>query len=219
MRVSIFCQWVLLAKTSKRFNYVYLSHPGQQCRTSCTNTSHSVQKSFEQSVHRYRPKGLIPSVPISIATPVVPSAEFGPKFPFVAGVTPLATEFLLAGPDGVVCWNILEHAWHVGLELAVSSAVILRRDSPKEKEISIRWPQQPNPTVSNRIKSSGMRERAHSHRSIGLDGEQMMITPRQMWGTDDHQPAHITIRWYVAYFGRTTGTQKPLRLHLRMTHA
>ena len=92
---------------------VYLSHPGQQCRTSCTNTSHSVQKSFEQSVHRYRPRGLIPSAPVSIVAPVVPLVEFGSEFPFVAEVAPLAppaTEFLLPGPESVACWNILEHA-------------------------------------------------------------------------------------------------------------
>ena len=40
----------------------YVSHPGQQCSTSWTNTSHSVQKSFLQSWHRYRSNGLIPSL-------------------------------------------------------------------------------------------------------------------------------------------------------------
>jgi len=77
------------------------------------NTSHSVQKSFEQSVHLYRPRGLIPSAPVSIASPPVPLVEFGPEFPFVAEVVPCAlpaTEFLLPGPESAVGWNILEHA-------------------------------------------------------------------------------------------------------------
>ena len=39
----------------------YLPQPGQQCTTSCTNTSQSVQKSLWHSGQRYRPKGLIPS--------------------------------------------------------------------------------------------------------------------------------------------------------------
>ena len=95
--------------THARVIYLYLSHPGQQCRTSCTNTSHSVQKSFKQSVHRYRPRGLIPSAPVSIAVPLV---EFESEFPFVAEVIPLvlsATEFFLPGPERPVGWNVLEH--------------------------------------------------------------------------------------------------------------
>lgn len=94
------------------------------------NTSHSVQKSFEQSVHRYRPRGLIPSAPVSIAAPAAPSES-----PFIVDVVPFAlSEVFLPGPESVVSWNILEHAWHVGLELAVSSTVILQRNSPQGEE-------------------------------------------------------------------------------------
>ena len=106
------CQYMLPEDTPyKGYPHFYLSHPGQQCRTSCTNTSHSVQKSFKQSVHRYRPKGLITSAPVSIAVPAAPLAEFESEFPFVAEVLPLAlSELFLPGPESVVGWNVLEHA-------------------------------------------------------------------------------------------------------------
>jgi len=77
------------------------------------NTSHSVQKSFEQSVHLYRPKGLIPSVPVSIAAPPVPSVEFESELPFLVEVDPLvllAPDAFLPDPGCVVGWNALAHA-------------------------------------------------------------------------------------------------------------
>lgn len=79
--------------------YIYFPQPGQQCTTSCTNTSHSVQKSFLQSGQRYRPSGLKPSVvlvpaaaaviPVAVPVDVVPVAaptpavEMLPVFVFV----------------------------------------------------------------------------------------------------------------------------------------
>lgn len=84
--------------------------------------SHSVQKSFKQSVHRYRPRGLIPSAPVSIDVPLV---GFESEFPFVVETVPLVLSFFLPGPESVAFWNVLEHPWHVGLELAVSSTITL----------------------------------------------------------------------------------------------
>lgn len=69
-------------------------------------------------MHRYRPKGLIPSAPASVVVPPVPLVEFEFESPFVV-------EAFLPGPESAVVWNVLEHAWHVGLEFAVSSTVIL----------------------------------------------------------------------------------------------
>lgn len=77
------------------------------------NTSHSTQKSFEQSVHLYRPNGLIPSVPLSIAAPPAPSAEFESELPFLVEVDPLvllAAEAFLPDPERLVGWKILAHA-------------------------------------------------------------------------------------------------------------
>jgi hypothetical protein len=78
------------------------------------NTSHSVQKSFEQSVHLYRPRGLTPSVPVSIAAPPVPSVEFESELPFLLEVDPLAIPtaevFPLPDPEYAVVWNALAHA-------------------------------------------------------------------------------------------------------------
>jgi len=85
----------------------------------------------------------------------------------------------------------------------------------KNQEVSARQSQ--SPTNFRLDRSRGMRN--YSHGSVSLYGKQMMVTPCQVRGTDDHQPAHITIRRNIAYFGRTTGAQKPLGLHLRMTHA
>jgi len=59
------------------------------------NTSHSVQKSFEQSVHRYRPNGLTPSAPVSVAAPPPALVEFEFESPFVV-------ELFLPGPGGAV---------------------------------------------------------------------------------------------------------------------
>lgn len=53
-----------------------------------------------------------------MAAPPPTSVEFEFESPFVV-------EFLLPGPGSAVVWNVLEHPWHVGLELAVSSTVIL----------------------------------------------------------------------------------------------
>ena len=70
-------------------------------------------------MHRYRPRGLIPSPPVSF-----PLIGLESEFPFVAEVVPLALSAFL--PDPEVGWNALEHAWHVGLELAVSSTITLK---------------------------------------------------------------------------------------------
>jgi len=62
-------------------------------------------------VHRYRPRGLIPSAPVSIAVPAVLLVELESEFPFVVEVVPLAlsvTELLLPGPESEAGWNILE---------------------------------------------------------------------------------------------------------------
>lgn len=71
-----------------------------------------MQKSFEQSVHLYRPKGLIPSAPTSVAAPPVPFAEFESEFPFVAFdpfVLPEVDAFLVS-PESAAGWNGLAHA-------------------------------------------------------------------------------------------------------------
>jgi len=53
-------------------------------------------------VHRYRPKGLIPSVPVSVAGRPVPSVELGSESLFVVEAVPfdlLVVEFFLPGPE------------------------------------------------------------------------------------------------------------------------
>lgn len=59
----------------------YFPHPGQQCTTSCTNTSHSEQKSFLQSGQRYRPNGLSPS---TVLGPTLAVADAVPLAALVA---------------------------------------------------------------------------------------------------------------------------------------
>ena len=64
-------------------------------------------------MHLYRPRGLTPSAPVSIAAPPVPLVEFASEFPFVAEVDPLvfpAAGFFLPCPESVVDWNALAHA-------------------------------------------------------------------------------------------------------------
>jgi len=81
-------------------------------------------------VHRYLPKGLIPSAPASVTARPFPSVEFWLGPPFAVEVVPFdlfAVEFFLPGPESGAGWNALEHAWHVGLEFAVSSTVITDR--------------------------------------------------------------------------------------------
>lgn len=167
------------------------------------NTSHSAQKSFEQSVHLYRPKGLIPSAPASTAAPPVPLAELALELPAVVEAATLdfpVAELLLPCPGSGVNWKVLAHAWQFGLEFAVSSAVILQARC----EVNTKFV---DPV------------RRHSHRSVSFNGEQMVITPRQVWGAHDHQPAHVAVRWYVAHFGGASWTEEPLRLHLGMADA
>ena len=80
-------------------------------------------------MHLYRPKGLIPSVPESAAAPPVPPVELESELPFLVENDPLAlpaVEALLPeDPECVMGWNVLAQAWHLGLEFAVSSTVIL----------------------------------------------------------------------------------------------
>ena len=61
--------------------------------------------------------------------------------------------------------------------------------------------------------------RQHLHRIIRFHREQMVVTPRQMWGAHDHQPADIAVRGDVAHLAQASGTQEALALHFRVTHA
>lgn len=67
---------------------------------------------------------------------------------------------------------------------------------------------------STKLSTSKQDHRLHS--SIGLDGKQVMITPRKMWRAHDHQAANVTISGHVAHFGHTSWTEKALALHLRV---
>ena len=66
-----------------------------------------------------------------MAAPPVPLVEFEFESLFV-------TEVLLLASESAVAWNTLEHAWHVGLELAVSSTVILQNHPQRNETFRIK---------------------------------------------------------------------------------
>jgi hypothetical protein len=57
------------------------------------------------------------------------------------------------------------------------------------------------------------------HGLIWLDGEQVVIAPRQMRRAHDHKPAHITIRRHIAYFRQTPRAQETLAFELGVAYA
>lgn len=46
----------------------------------------------------------------------------------------------------------------------------------------------------------------------------MVVAPREMRGTHNHQPADIAVRRHVAHFCQTPGAEEPFALDLRMAH-
>lgn len=52
-----------------------------------------------------------------------------------------------------------------------------------------------------------------------LDGEEMVIAPRQMRRADDHQPAYVAVRRDIADLRGASWTQEALALHLRVAYA
>lgn len=58
----------------------------------------------------------------------------------------------------------------------------------------------------------------YSHSLVRLDGEQMVVTPREMRRAHDHEPTYIAVRRDVAHFRYAPRAQKAFALELRMTH-
>lgn len=67
-------------------------------------------------------------------------------------------------------------------------------------------------------KPSASKPHHRLHSLIGLDRKQVVITPRKMRGTHDHQATNVTIRRHVANFGHASRTEKALALHVRMAY-
>lgn len=59
----------------------------------------------------------------------------------------------------------------------------------------------------------------NSHGRVGLDGEQVMIAPREMGRRHDHQSADVTVGRGIAEARAAARTEKPRGTHLRVTHA
>lgn len=84
----------------------HFPQPGQQCTTSCTKTSQSVQKSFWHVGHLYRPKGLMPSVAFPAPIIEAEGSLNGIEHPwhFLLGVSPSVIDILCSSRSKVkVC--------------------------------------------------------------------------------------------------------------------
>lgn len=52
----------------------------------------------------------------------------------------------------------------------------------------------------------------NSHSLVRLHRKKMMVTPRQMRRTDNHQAADVTVGWDVAHFREASRTEEALAL-------
>ena len=70
------------------------------------------------------------------------------------------------------------------------------------------------------FQSNTTNKRVHcSHDRVRLDGEQVVVAPREMRRRDDHEPTHVAVGRRVAEPRTTARAQKPRGAHLRVAHA